>query len=229
MRLQNAEIIPGTVIDIDDPKHIGRVKAEVPTVFNSSTMSTDGLPWIYPLSMPGYQYFSALRVGSKIWLLKNDDNTEFWYIPFPELNDDVREIITANDGDYEESEVLFARNMGSVSVYMYYNPTEGFMIKYGDNSLINVTPNNEVFIQAGKGKVTIKNDHVYAGDGEEGEPAVYGDKLKDLLQKLSSTFGQMAGKCANPYISVLGPDFLKLQTDISSALPNLLCKNTNLD
>ena len=230
MKLSEAELLPGVCIDIKDPTYLGRVKAEVPTVFNSQEMSKEGLPWIYPLNLNGYQSFSALREGSKIWVLKDKDNTEFWYWPMFELNEDVREIISSDESDYIESEVVFARNMGTSSVYLYFNPTEGIMLKCGDNSLINITPNNEIFVKAGDGRVTIKNDHVYIGDGEEGEPAVLGDKLKNLLQEMSSIFGGMSAKCANPYnLPALAPDFLQLQSKISTALPQLLCTNTNVD
>lgn len=231
MKLQEAEILPGTVIDINDPKFLGRVKAEVPTVFNSAEMNKEGLPWIYPLSLNGYQTFSTLRVGSKIWVLKDKDNNEFWYWPLFELNNDVRDIISSNESDYEESEVLFARNMGSVSVYMYFNPTDGIMIKYGDNSHINITPNNEIFIKSGNGKITIKEDHVYIGDGEKGEPAVLGNQLNNLLSDMKKSFSQMTSCCTPQTLPTMATYLLQLVSTIETAVgtDKLLCKNTNVD
>ena len=74
------------VIDVSDPKHIGRVKANAPALFNPETMSKEGLPWIYPFTMNGYQGFSKLTVGSKIWIFLVRPIDEFWYIPMFELH-----------------------------------------------------------------------------------------------------------------------------------------------
>ena len=140
MKLQDFKIIPGTVIDVADPKFIGRVKADAPGLFNSEVMSKEGMPWIYPFVMQGYQRFSKLTNGSKIWILTN--KYEFWYWPMFELNQDTRDIISAEESDYDEAEVLLSRNMGDNSVYIYYTPSKGIQIQQGKNTFINLTSDN---------------------------------------------------------------------------------------
>ena len=94
MKLKECKVIPGVVIDVSDPKYIGRVKADSPGLFDSSVMNKEGMPWLYPLGMGGYQSFSKLRTGSKIWILTDEDYHEFWYWPMFELNTDTRKIIS---------------------------------------------------------------------------------------------------------------------------------------
>ena len=122
MKLSDYEFFPGSIIDVADPKYQGRVKANVPTLFDPS-MNKDGLPWIYPFTMGGNQSFSKMTEGSKIWVFRNRTNyNEFWYVPMFELKADTRELLGSDD-TYENGEVLLSRNMGSMSVYIYYNDT----------------------------------------------------------------------------------------------------------
>lgn len=229
MKLSDYEFFPGSIIDVADPKYLGRVKANVPTLFDPS-MNKDGLPWIYPFTMSGYQRFSKMTEGSKIWVLKNNTNyNEFWYIPMFELNQDTRDLVNSDD-NYENGEVLLSRNMGSMSVYIYYNDNDGIVIKYGDNNFIKINPDSEVILQAGSGRVKISDNHVYTGDGEEGEPAVMGEQLKDILSQLATdlrTLGTTA--TPNPYTTALGSPFMTAGNNISSKLGSLLASNTNVD
>jgi electron transport complex protein RnfC len=103
MKFNETELLPGVVIDVNDPKKLGRVKATVPTLFDEAVMNREGMPWIYPLTMTGYQGFSKLMAGSKIWVFKQQSKPrEFWYIPMFELNQNTRTVLE----NYEEPEVL---------------------------------------------------------------------------------------------------------------------------
>ena len=124
MKLGDINILPGAVVDIEDPKFIGRVKAAAPGLFDESVMSKDSFPWIYPVNIPGYQRFSTLREGSKIWIfVVGDDCREFWYLPMFELTGDTRDIISSEEDDYKDAEVLLSRNNGSMAIYIYYVPS----------------------------------------------------------------------------------------------------------
>ena len=229
MNLSDYEFFPGSIIDVADPKYLGRVKANVPTVFDPS-MDKDGLPWIYPFTMGGNQSFSKMREGSKIWVIKNKKNyNEFWYIPMFELNQDTRALIGSDD-NYENGDVVLSRNMGSVSVYIYYNDTDGIVIKYGDNNFITINTNSEVILQAGNGKIKISGDHVYLGDGEKGEPAVMGNVLKNMLSNLSNQLAAASSAATTLYPP--NPSLVKALRSASSAISpgsDLLANNTNVD
>ena len=228
MKLSDYEFFPGVVIDVADPKYIGRVKATVPTVFDAS-MDKEGLPWIYPVTMLGYQGFSKMREGSKIWVFRNTTNhNEFWYMPMFELNKDTRDLIN-NDDNYENGDVLLARNNGSNSVYIYYNDTDGIMIKYGDQNFINIDPDSKLTLQAQDGKVVIKDNHVYIGDGEEGEAAVLGKTLKNLLSDFFSDLSSAASKATHPYVIPYATQITIAANKAKGKVSSILCKNTNVD
>ena len=177
MKFSDYEFFPGVITKVDDPKFLVRVKATVPTVFDSS-MNEDGLPWIYPFTMiGGHQGFAKMREGAKIWVIRNTKNhNEFWYIPMFELTESTSNLV--KDDNYEDANVLMSRDNSGNSVYVYYNPTDGIMIKYGDENLININPDSQVIIQAGKAKVVLKDNHVYIGDGE-----INYDDFKGIMEK----------------------------------------------
>ena len=229
MKLSDYEFFPGVVTDVADPKYLGRVKASVPTIFDQS-MDKEGLPWIHPFTMVGYQGFSKMREGSKIWVLNNTKNKkEFWYVPMFELNQDTRDLINT-DENYENGDVLIARNNGNNSVYIYYNDTDGIMIKYGNQNLINIDPNSQITIQASDGKIVIKDNHVYIGDGEKGHPAVKGDKLKDILHNFFTQLSTAATTANTPYSLPLFSEQLRMLSDFADKrLDEIICKNTSVD
>ena len=67
--LSKVKMIPGVVLSHEDPKNMQRVKAYVPGLFDPKTMSTEAMPWIYPLSMKGFQSFSLQNQNTKIWVI----------------------------------------------------------------------------------------------------------------------------------------------------------------
>lgn len=228
MNLSDYEFYPGSIIDVDDPKQIGRVKANVPTVFDPS-MNSDGLPWIYPFTMPGYQRFSKMMEGSKIWVLRNRNNyQEFWYVPMYELTDDSKELM--KDDNYEDAEILMSRKMGNVSVYIYYNSTDGIMIKYGDDNYITINTDSEVILQAGKGQVKISGNHVYLGDGEKGEPAVMGDKLYTALSNLANNLSMAASAGMSiPYTMPMAQCVQQAASGLTGDIAGIKANNTSVD
>ena len=133
MKLSECEVLPGVVIDVEDPKHIGRVKAMVPTWFDSDVMEKEALPWIWPCGMGGYQRFSKLENGRKIWVLHNKENDlEYWYWPMFEETEQSKPIID----QYDSTELLLCRGGGeSGDILIYYNDAEGIILKIGDTKI----------------------------------------------------------------------------------------------
>lgn len=228
MELKDIKVLPGIVIDVADPKFIGRVKADCPGLFDSSVMNKEGLPWIYPFSMSGYQRFSKLRVSSKIWIFTNKDYTEFWYIPMFQLNDDTKNIISENQSDYDESEVLLSRTSGDNSTFIYYSPSKGIILQNTENTKISLTPNNEIIIESGEGNVSIKNNSVYIGDNDDStkQAAVLGENLKQMLESLQGAISTLSSAAAaNPYTSTLSAG-LDVCAQTLNDTEKILCSNT---
>jgi hypothetical protein len=225
MKFKNVELLPGTIIDAADPKQIGRVKCDVPGVFDSGSMNKEGFPWIYPLTQPGFQRWSTPIKGHKVWVFKTSDNyQEFWYIPMMQLTTGTKDIISGDD--YENAEVLISRNMGPQSMTMYYKESEGFVIKYG-NATINMNPDQEILISASNASVQLKNGKVYIGDGSEGEHAVMGDTLQELLQNLQIKLAEASSTASmNPFTCTLAKSLMECSNAIGNSVKDVVCENT---
>ena len=224
MDLSNFKIFPGVVIDIDDPKKIGRVKASAPGLFNPDVMSKEALPWIYPSNMTGYQSFSALRNGRKIWIITDKEYHEFWYWPMFEINSDTKDILS-DDEDYKDGEVLLARNNGDMGVYIYYSPSKGIIIQNTDNTFINVTNENKIIIKSGNNGIEIKDDKVSIGNlDDKMSKVVKGEELKLILNNLKMAFLALK-TVVDPRVALLMPGFNAAYESLNN-IDNILAKNT---
>ena len=226
MKFSDTELLPGVVVSVDDPKMLGRIKVNVPTLFNSESMSVDGLPWVYPLTMIGYQGFSKLMTGSKVWVFKQKDNyKELCYIPMFELNQNTREIVS----QYNEPEVLISRSAGDLSVLIYYTDQEGIQLKVGE-TFINIKPDSSIMIKAGNGQIDVKNGKVFLGNGEATESAVLGNTLQKLLSQLASdikNLGTIAGGCY--FTNHLVAPINTMYANLNSTQKNILCDYTTVN
>lgn len=225
MKFKDVELLPGVVIDVEDPKMLGRIKCVIPGVFDTSTMDKEGMPWIYPISMIGYQGFSKLQEGSKVWVFVQENNyREFWYMPMFEANADTRQIIS----DYDEPDVLISRSAGANSVYIYYTDKQGIMLKLGDNSFINMKANGEILAKSTEGQVSIRDGKVYVGDENAKEQAVLGNSLDKVLGQLASDLMSLGTKAAgSPYTSPLSQPFMDASNNLQQGIgKNILCDYT---
>lgn len=226
MKLEDYELLPGIIIDADDPERRGRVKASVPTWFDLNIMSQDAMPWIYPFTMSGYQTFTKLENGRKIWVLHNNKNyDEYWYLPMFELNEDTRNLVN----EYDDTEVLISRLTGdSGNVYVYYNDHDGIMLSVGDTK-VNVKTNQEIEITNSKASLKINGDQVHIGndDGEEYLPM--GKKLKDLLTKLAGNLITVGTAISSiPFVSPVGANFVNMGNEIQQQCTELLSKTVKI-
>lgn len=226
MKLKDVELLPGVIINVDDPKMQGRVKAVVPTLFDSSTMNVEGLPWIYPISMGGNQTFSKMMNGSKIWVFKQENNyREFWYMPMFELNGNTKEIVS----NYNEPDILISRTAGEESIYIYYNDTDGLKLQIGD-AVVNITPDKTININAGESKINIENSGTISiGKGDSFEhQAVLSKPLKYILEGISNGLTQCASLCTGE-CAALVPGFNACKSAITENINNLFSENIKIN
>lgn len=223
MKFSETELLPGVVTDVDDPKLLGRVKATVPTLFDENIMNKEGMPWIYPLTMIGYQGFSKLQKGSKIWVFKQKGKPrEFWYIPMFELNKNTRDVVE----NYKEPEVLISRSAGTESVYIYYTDAEGIQLKIGSENYVNIKPDSSITLKSGNARVDLKEGKVFIGDGNASEPSILGDKLYAALENLSKNLGALGAACTNPFTFPLATAFQQASATLNQDIQNIRCENT---
>lgn len=203
MTLGDLDLIPGVVIDVNDPLNQGRVKAVAPGVFDTSTMSVEDLFWINPFMMTGHQTFSKLEINSKIWILHNSKNYfEYWYIPMFEFSN-----IPADDAAVK-GDVVYSRSVGGNKVSMGYNEETGTTICNGGTS-INVDPDN-ITAYATK-DLKLFGENVYIGKGMK--DTKYHIARAESVQKAFNNIGNVFLICAGiaavvPFTSPMAPNLL---------------------
>ena len=227
MKLSDCEVLPGIIINVADPEKRGRVKASVPTWFDTSVMDEEALPWIEPGPTSGYQRFSKMECGTKIYVFRNTkNNDEYYYLCMPNMNTDTDNAI----GDYASSEVLLSRSTGqSGSVFVYYNDKEGLVSKLGDTK-IQITPNKEINITDNKSSLNIVDGIItIGGNDKDKEYTVMGQTLQKLLTDLGGDL-QNIGKTMSsmPFVSPLGEEFTNMGTDIQKKCADLLSNTVKI-
>ena len=224
MLFKDIEAIPGVVIDAEDPENLLRVKAAVPGIFDPGTMKKEALPWIYRFPMCGYQQYSRMMTGSRIWVLRNTKNYyEFWYIPFSNLNDNTLRAAKS------EADVLISRYTGEADAQLYYNKEEGFKTLLGENYM-QIDANGNTINMSNGYSSKIYGEHYYAGkDGGEYEPMVLGKKLTELFKQMSSDLDELASVAeSSPYTSQLSAPIRKMKLNLDKNYPEITSKDCSL-
>ena len=222
MKLADVEMIPGVVVDDEDPKFLGRLKISAPGEFEVDSMDINDMFWVYPFPVGGYQSFSHMLKGSKVWLIKNTKNYyEYWYLPYFEMNANTFNLV--NSKKKYDADVLVSRSDGSNNIQMYYNPEDGFNQKIGFAS-INIMPDGTISIttggaapSAGTFHTNSKNNEIgYDGGEYPRQFAVMGENLHKLLDELNGKFKTLATTAAPcPYTSHLAKTLNEICDTIS--------------
>lgn len=228
MDISNYEMLPSVIIDAEDPKKLGRIKAQIPNISDATTMALDLLPWINPESMSGYQQFSKPQKGAKVWIKMNRKNhNELWYLPYNEMNDSTKAFVQEHyDND---PEVVFSRANGRDVAQITYDSKQGINLKVNSHK-INIMPNGDIDILGGTGVIKIKGSKVYTGNDSDGyEPMVKGNKLQDILNNLCAAFNLLKTASSNSVeCSVLIPGFDKaIQALNGNVTSEMLCENSS--
>lgn len=224
MFFKDIEAIPGVVVDAEDPENLLRVKAAAPGVFDPDTMEISALPWVYRFPMCGYQHYSKLLMGSRIWILRNTKNYyEFWYIPFSDLNENTLQAAKS------EADVLISRYTGEADAQLYYNKKEGFKTILGANYIQLDASGNTINMSNGVSS-KIYGAHYFAGqDGGAYEPMVLGNKLIELFKQLSSDLDELASIAeSSPYTSQLSPAIRNIKLNIDKNYPEITSQDCSL-
>lgn len=228
MKLINVEIVPGIIYNSSDPEKLGRVKASAPGLFDNNSMHDEAIPWLYPWLMCGYQHFSKMTNGSKIWIIVNKDNLhECYYMPLLEYIDVARKYL---DENYNNSpDILVFRNNGFNVASLTYDTINGFKESILD-SYIQLKPSNEIELNANEANITMAGNHINIGNkNAKFEQAVLGNTLYKILYDLQSSMRQLQQlSMANPFTISLGPGFEQAITALDP-IDTILAPNTSVN
>lgn len=224
MNLSDIDLYVGVVVDIDDPKHEGRIRATCPGLFDINTMGLDGLFWIPPLTI-NYQNYSQLNKGNKVYIFHNSKNYYgYRYLPFFELNSSTKDLIDNTDLD-----VLISRDGDDGPAQLYYKNDTGLMSKVGEG-YINVERDGDVVVNGAK-TVDIYADKTRIGEkGQYFEKAVLGEKLKKTLLTLGTDLIALGGELSlNPYTFPLSPKLVNIGKTLVTNTESILSDNVYLN
>lgn len=227
MELADFELLPSVIDSTDDPKHLGRVKCTIPGITDNSMVCEDNMPWVYPLAMSSYQHFSNPMKGQKVWVLVDkNDNKNLWYIPLFEYINITEEFV--KDEYNKNAEVIIARNLGGQKAMITYDDDNGIVLTLR-NSKVHIKQDGDIEIKSNDSNVRISGGIVFCGTENKGyEPAIYGQKLTDMLDNLSKAIGHLNELAGNCFTAHLQPAILEMQNALSNTT-SLKCTNTKVN
>ena len=223
MKLKDVDVVPGTVLDDNDPKKLGRVKIGATGYFDRTVMAIEAIPWVYPFTMSSAQSFTHVPTGSKVWLIVNTANEEeYWYLPFHEMNTDTEEVLSDDD---MSSDVIFSRNICGKKLQIYQNKGEGIVVKNGDSS-ITIGNDGSLITTNGDAVFKIEGSNCYTGAGDAWHKMVKGDKLYDILSQLAKDLSILSTASNSTTPMPLIEPFNTASKNIENALPELLSERS---
>lgn len=224
MKLSDLDLYVGVVVDANDPKHLCRVKAVAPGLFDNSTMDINDMHWVHPFTAQGYQRVSKPMEGQKIWIL-NDKTNEYgyWYLPYPELNTNTTACVQSDDTD-----VIVSRSGAGVGNQMYYNRDEGFVTRTSTEGCQQLLPNGDIKNTSNGTVVSQEGGQVFVGEDKgAAHQMVLGDKLQELLGNLAKDLSNLSVKAGSFWATAgLASDFATASSNINNALQSILANKS---
>lgn len=242
----------GKVVDIEDPKKLGRIKCEI--LERTVGIDKEDLPWYYDFSRSKDSHdLPKINDYVEVILVNDDIHIGYWcHLPF-----DKR--IDISDDDYKSAKIILRRWLEDWEdeglLQIHYTKTDGLLLQLKD-SKINIRRNGTIhlFSEALGKQIDISDSQISLGsEGKSEEPAVMGKKNNECHTKqadytkwlaeevLAPGFAKLSTTAAsNPYTSPLAPIFQEISTkilsgspskhsDIKSFLPELLSELVSLD
>lgn len=173
---------PGRITIKDDPDNAGKVKVVTLTGFYSSDETQGDEYWAEPWFMPNHAAYSEPVVGASVWVFRNTRNSnEVYYMLANNLHDMGQGYVDTAVGN--GADVINSRNHGYGGSSLTQDSSGGYNMS-SPKASVNVGGggSNASVKTSGGGGVSAKGGKTSVGDESKGtEPAVLGNKLKDLL------------------------------------------------
>ena len=200
----------GEVIDNVDPNGGGRCRIRVYGKFD--LLEDEDIPWAIPANTTLVGSYSVPNIGEIVSIYFDNGNI---YTPVYKntvrVNSELKSEVLDNSSNPEKvSSVLYDSNK---SIRMYHTPDDGLIITTGNGP----TSNPAIKISS-DGKIFLSAADIYIADNlnDTTEPAVKGQTLRDLLEKMVDVLANhthLSGTGPIDPVSIIDMFFLKLKLD----------------
>lgn len=218
MNLASCKLRPGQILEVLEN---GRVRVEAAGLFSAE----DGqkLPIIEPFVMGGNSNsFSSPKIYDWVWVLNNEDNPQQLYWLKKEDSAEANKSF-ADDTDVE---IICNREVPGGNASLSYGGNGGWNISTPSGS-INITPEGYINLTAGDFSVEVNENGVNLGGKDH--PAVYGDKLIEVLSKINETLNMIKTAAAtNQFTKIIELAIGSSPDDVREMIPNITSDNVNL-
>lgn len=223
MKLKNGTIRPGVVIEVLEDN---KIKADVPGLF--SRLDQENLPIIMPWPCGiNKNSYSQIKEYDKVWVVNFSDNPLQLYWFRKDNVEDNKEIIQE-----ENVEIVCNRETDLGWATIYFSDGSGWIIRNA-NSVIQLKADGSILLDSGSPKrlIDINASSISLGAaGKASHPAVYGDKLMEVLMKIQTAL-DLIKQASNmsPYTKPIAMVLRSLPGQIDELIPEVVSTNVTLE
>ena len=232
MKLIHATIRPGKVLEIVEDG-AGAIKVSAPGLFTDAD-GTEVLPPVYPWPFGHHaNAYSCPKVGEEVWVISFTDNPlQLHWVrkdDFPEnlkdlpLTDETQNLEVVVNREFEDSKWAI----------LYFSNNDGWMMRKGEDGLINIREDGSIFLKTKFDKriIDICEDSIALGtEGKAGDNAMLYSKWKEWADELLNQFKTtlMNAASANPYTANLAPAFQAVAAALQPKIDPIKSKHVTI-
>lgn len=205
-RISN-KLYVGVVEDNKDPKHIGRVKVRVQTIFDN--IPTDDIPWAMPYKDVNGNQFNMPEVGKVVGVIFNSGTIykpEYIYAEHYNINLE-KKLSSLSDEDY----VSFKAVLFDQSTQIWRTKTDGLKIDH-EYSNINLDSNGNINLNARD-----NNSKVNIGSSDASEAAILGSTYLEWWDRVLDLLRTNAAFTANGSPVICSPALIQLLVEYKTS------------
>lgn len=220
MKLSQGTLRPGRVIEVLEN---GEIRAAAPGLF--SEQDKDQLPPILPFPSWHANTYSAPKIGDEVWVLNFMDNPlQLHWFRKDNYKENLGDIIKEENVD-----VICHRETPMSWATIYFSDGSGWIIR-NDESVMQIDKDGNINISRPEPHRTISITEDVVGIGGTDHPAVYGDVLQDILQKIQMTLELIQKVSASNAITApIGTAIGATPTQLATLIPQIISPHVKLD
>lgn len=220
MKLSQGTLRPGRVIEVLEN---GEIRAAAPGLF--SEQDKDQLPPILPFPSWHANTYSAPKIGDEVWVLNFMDNPlQLHWFRKDNYKENLGDIIKEENVD-----VICHRETPMSWATIYFSDGSGWIIR-NDESVMQIDKDGNINISRPEPHRTISITEDVVSIGGTDHPAVYGDVLQDILQKIQMTLELVQKVSASNAITApIGTAIGSTPTQLATLIPQMISPHVKLD